>query len=212
MTDYNILEIIKSALELKKNYNFLNPLITQISDDKLCFELKNELIRNNYGNALTLVDNYLFDNFTNIFVYGSSDIKQFEFDFIENLNIKEIKVELETNTLYLNTMTNIKGDRLEYFSHWDNANRFMVVIKKKFAEKIKQDLDRKLNITKKLNIGKLGYYTKFLITDFEEDSEIELMQAMDDEAYSGHRNNTNWEHYNDDLDMDQQDPKFWNQF
>ena len=212
MTDYNILEIIKSALELKKNNIFLNSLIPQISDNKLHFELKNELARNNYGSALTLVDNYLFNNTTNVYSYYSSDIKQFEFDFIENLSIKEIKIKLETKTFNLNTMINEKGDRLDYFSHWDNVNRFMVVIKKKYVEKIKHNLDRKLNITKEINIGKLGYYTKFSITDYEEDSEIERIQAMDEEAYSGHRNTTNWDHYNDDLDMDQQDPEFWNQF
>lgn len=52
---------------------------------------------------------------------------------------------------------------------------------------------------------------KLLLTRIKQD-EAEIKDKFDNNYNDDYNDQTDWSHYNDDLDMDQQSPEFWNQF
>lgn len=95
-------------------------------------------------------------------------IKRFDFESLEGLTIEEIKKELNVPILNLNSVKNLEGEKTDYFRHWDNDNRFAVVIKNDLLEKVKANKDLVLSLEKNIKMANLGYYTNFLIVEYDD--------------------------------------------
>ncbi len=168
-----ILNAIKSIFELNQGYNSLDVLLEKVSDRSFAQKINNEVKRRNYGVVTIMIENYLFENAHNPVAYGLMDIKQFDFDFLENHQVKSIKDFLGISTLNLNTATTLDGNQTDLFRHWDNLDRFAVLIKKELVEEIKINPSVGLNLSKEIVLAKLGYYTKFTIEKYDPSDEPE---------------------------------------
>lgn len=182
MDEVNNLIAIKSIFELNQGYNDLNILIANISDRNFAQKIINEVKRRNFGNITLMIEKYLFDNVQNSVAYDLKDIRQFDFDYIENTNLNHVKTKLGVSELKFNTATTIDGKDTDLYRHWDNLNRFAVVVEKELVQEIKSNSETSLNLSKELVIAKLGYYTKFTIEKYDP-TISKISHSKDDEHY-----------------------------
>ncbi|REG87690.1 HMG-box domain-containing protein [Winogradskyella sediminis] len=164
MDQINNLIALKSMLELNMINSNLNILLAQISNKILARKIINELKRRNYGHIITLIDEHLYQTNQNPLCYHKNDIKQFDFETIENSNIKDLKCVLGISILNFNTAKDISGEDTDFLIHWDNLNRFAVYCRKHLVEIIKEHPEYPLYIEKEIKEAKLGTYTKFTIS------------------------------------------------
>lgn len=167
MDEINNLIAIKSIFELNQGYNNLNVLLSKISDKYLAQRIINEVKRRNFGNITLIIEKYLFDNVQHTVTYDLNDIRQFDFDYIENTELNHIKAKLGLTELNLNKVETAEGNETNYYRHWDNLNRFAIVLEKNLVQEIKTNPEINLNLIKELVVAKLGYYTKFTIEKYD---------------------------------------------
>lgn len=202
-----ILNAIKSLLELGyiASYNKeINLFLKNIEFVDLKTSLINQIRRKNIGKAIDIIDTFLYDNTKKSHLFNEFDIRLFDFNFLEGMNLTQIisKIEVET----LNFSANKDNPGSLNFRHWENNGRFQILIEKSLLEKINTNENMLLYLSKAKNASDKGYYTSFEILDNED-----LYDDGSDENDS-YDNGVDWDLWNDDLDSDQQDPDFWNQF
>ncbi len=181
MKDIHTLIALKSAVELNR-FKSLNFFFSELSDKNLVRKIISEINRRNFGNISTLIDKYLYDKYQNTVFYQEKDIKQFDFEEIENCTIKHIKEVLGVSQLDFNTLKNIEGEETNLFRHWDNLNRFAVISKKELVDEIKKNNKINLNLSKEFVLAKLGYYTKFTIEKYDP-NQTKHSQSNNDDFY-----------------------------
>jgi hypothetical protein len=202
-----ILNAIKSLLELGyvASYNKeINLFLKNIEFVDLKTSLINQIRRKNIGKAIAIIDTFLYDNTTKSHLFHEFDIRLFDFDFLEGMNLTQIISRIEVKTLNFNTIKDNPGSL--NFRHWENNGRFQILIEKSLLEKINTNENMLLYLSKATNASDKGYYTSFEILDNED-----LYDDGSDENDS-YNNGVDWDLWDDDLDSDQQDPDFWNQF
>lgn len=165
MNDYNILIAIKSILELNDDFNLIDDLINNLDDLEFSKKFKQEFILKNYGASLILVENYMFDKFENSFFYNKEDIKFFDFDNLDNLTIERLKNLLDIDNIGFNAITNSRGVKTDNYMYWNNKNRFAIFCDKILLSLLISNKELNINLKKELKIAKLGYYTKFTISN-----------------------------------------------
>lgn len=201
----NTLIALKSIFELNQGISGVDFLLSKITNYSLHLKISQEFSRNNFGNAVTLIDKYLYEQIENPPVFDISDIVSFDFDSIYDETIEFIKTKLEIQELKFNYIKRSDGSNSNLGLHWDNEKRFSVVIDHNLLHSIKKNPEIKLDLFKEIISAKLGYYTKFVI-------EESTNEEFDDSNYEGFEDSTDWPNFNDDLDFDQQNEEFWNQF
>lgn len=154
-----LLKSIQSYIELGKTSN-LGVLTSKIFDLSLAYNVKYQIEQLNFGLVTRKIDDYLFSSSIEIFLYGSDDIKKFDFVSIENKNINFIKNQL--NIEQLNFYKTTFGTK-ENLRHWDNINRFEVLCNKELVTRIKECPELILCVFKSNERGEQGDYTRFKI-------------------------------------------------
>ena len=191
MDELNKLIAIKSIFELGRCYGSITPLLSNITDRNLSQKILNEFRRKNMGNIISIIDQYLYDNFENTLCYKLKDIKQFDFDYLENSNLSHIKKVLNISQLNLNTLKTAEGEKTHLFRHWDNLNRYAIIIEKNLVQEIKNNSNLDLNLTKEVVLAKLGYYTKLTIEKYDPTKSKFLQENI-----NGNYERTTYEDYN----------------
>ena len=169
--DKQYLLSIKSYIELKKtfmnqmDYSSLIFILAKVSDHDFVDKIINEIQMMNYGKVSLMIDNYLYDNHEYSPLFEAYDIKQFDFDYINNVTIDEIKDRIGVERINLYKIKDDAGNTLQYLKHWENDERFSIVIHEQLIYKIKNNPNTNLNVKKELICANLGYYTKFTINE-----------------------------------------------
>lgn len=216
MRDNFFLMAIQSMIELNQGYDGLNDLLKNIKDKSIVKTIIRELKMRNFGNIGSIIDQYLFDSLTGSLLFDPEDIKQFNFDVLENKKLDDIKCSLDLSQLNLNKIIYSNGKVSNIYRHWDNINRFAVIIHKSLVDELKSNTDTSLSLSKELIISKLGYYTKFTIYKFEPTPPDQSSGIVDERPTFGDYNGSYAQDYagysdqliNDALDGD---PDFiWN--
>lgn len=202
----NTLIALKSIFELNQGFSGVDFLLSKITNNSLRLKISQEFSRNNFGNAVTFIDKYLYEQIENPPVFDISDIVSFDFDSIYDETIEFIKTKLKIQELKFNYIKRPDGSNSNLGLHWDNEKRFSVVIDDNLFNSIKENPKIKLDVYKEIIYAKLGYYTKFVI---EESTNEEFDNGN---SYEGFEDSTDWTNFNEDLDFDQQSEEFWNQF
>ena len=153
---------LKSAIESMRG-NSIKSLLSKISDIYLKRKIFNEISRNNYGNVISIIDSYQFEYFQHMKTYEFNDIKQFDFDEIDNCSFNKIKRELDLPEINFYNLKNIEGEDSGYYRYWNNLNRFTVFCRKELFKEIEKNPEYPLFLEQELMEGKLGFYTKFTI-------------------------------------------------
>lgn len=117
-------------------------------------------------------------------------LKKFDFDRLENITINEIKAKLHILSLTLNVAKDKNGFPTNYLRHWNNEERYSIIIEKNLVEKIKDNYEIRLEIEKTIKNTELGYYTFFKIIEYFETEyfDDDLRDVYDDYYY----NTSNW--------------------
>lgn len=188
MNDTNSLIALKSIFELGKGFKGFNPLLANISNHNLSKKILSEFRRKNIGNVISIIDRHLFENVQNSVRYEIKDIKQFDFVYLENSSLIQIKETLELSQLNLNIVKTEKGEETNLLRYWDNLNRYAILIEKDLVEEIKQNKEIRLTLFKEIVLANLGYYTKLTIDKF--DPNKSNSEDKNDENY-------HWQTYDD---------------
>lgn len=203
-------------IELNLGFVGFNDLLANISNKSIVKRIINEFKMRNFGNISSIIDQYLYDSNQEPLIYNIEDIKQFDFDLIEGKNLEEIKNSLELSQLNLNRIIYSNGKESNIYRHWDNINRFAVIIEKRLVNELKTNPDTSLSVSKQLIISNLGYYTKITIYQYEPTHPYECKDVVDERPTFGDYNGSYAQDYagysdqliNDALDGD---PDFiWN--
>ena len=209
-----ILNSIKALLELgrvESNNREINTLLKSLEFKEFASSISTLIIRKNIGSAIEQIDEFLYNNIQKNHQFGMFDIKIFDFDFLQEININQLKTKIGLEKLHLNLIKNSDGTNSDIYRHWENAGRFQVLIPKYLTELIKNDEESLLCLKKEIKISDKGYFSSFLISDYN-DLYDDTEDYDNDDSNDYNYDNTNWDLWNDDLDADHQDPDFWNQF
>lgn len=219
--DKQYLIAIKSYIELKKilmtkmDYSSLIFILSKISDYKLVDRIINEIQMMNFGKVSLIIDDYLYDNQECPRLFEIYDIKQFDFEYINNVTIDEIKDRLGVERINLYKMKDDAGNTLQYLKHWENDKRFSIVIHEQLIYKIKDNPNINLNVKKELICANLGYYTKFTINEECKEVEYDDDEFIDwnDDPYmfGDYRNDTSENPYIDFFgEGEEANDAYWN--
>ena len=168
----NFLMILIEGIEYKGTYSNGNGFISITYINNKIF--KNLLLRIECINKYKLTvkcfsEPYYNKNIDFKRTYFDIDLlKQFTSDEQHGLNISDVKIYLGLEKLHLNFIKNKDGNKTNILRHWENDERFAVILEKKLVEKIKINNDIELSIFSEYKLANLGYYTNFRIEEFEE--------------------------------------------
>jgi len=165
--DKQYLISIKSIFELNTDYSSLTFFLQKLSDRKIANKLINEIMLRNYGKVISEIDDYLHKNDKEPVLYETTDIKAFDFDFINKETIERIKEKIGISSIQLYAVKDRKGNETSLLRHWNNENRFAIIIERDLAKEIKENPKLELDVDKEIIRAKLGYYTKFIIEKYE---------------------------------------------
>lgn len=167
--DKQYLIAIKSIVELKTTSFDLSFLLSKLTDKQFAYKIANETKLMNYGKVISIIDNYLFEKILDPVLFDMSDIKKFDFDIITQETMTVIKEKIGVEKTYLKTVKDKHGSNTSSLRHWDNINRFAIIVNKDLLNSVIQNPQLLLCADKQISLGTLGYYTKFTIkkcTDF----------------------------------------------
>jgi hypothetical protein len=185
--DKQYLISIKSIFELRTGFSSLSYLLDKLSDKQLVNTISNEFKLMNYGKVILAIDNYLFEKFTNTPLFEKTDIKMFDFENISQETIDTIKQKIGLEKLELLIVKDNEGKETSLLRHWDNPNRFEVIIERELFDEIKENTELELNVVKEIILVNLGYYTKFTI-----EKHIEYQDNNDYDYNYNAYNSSNW--------------------
>lgn len=201
MKNNEVLQILKSALEMPGftfTTNFIevvNSISVFVTDKRIL----NEIERKNIGEALLLIDTFLFEKTTFKSFYFLSDLERFDFDLEVSLTIDEIKSNLKVAMLEFRTVKDILGNITSYCQHCESHRRINVRIERKLMEKLKADRTILLILEKESIKANLGYYYKFTIKEYTEPKNYNDDFDQDDNGYhSSYEKYGGYNGYDDD--------------
>lgn len=201
MKNNEVLQILKSALEMPGftfTTNFIevvNSISVFVTDKRIL----NEIERKNIGEALLLIDTFLFEKTTFKPFYFLSDLERYDFDLEVSLTIDEIKSILKVAMLEFRTVKDILGNITSYCQHWESHRRINVRIERKLMEKLKADRTILLILKKESIKANLGYYYKFTIKEYTEPKNYNDDFDPDDNGYhSSYEKYGGYNGYDDD--------------
>lgn len=201
MKNNEALQILKSALEMP-GFTFtanFNEIVNSMSIFVIDKRILNEIERNNLGEALILIDNYLFDKTAFKKFYFLSALERFDFDEEVGLTIDEIKNILKVGLLEFQTVKDLLGNITSYCQHWENQRRINVRIERTLMEKLKADRTILLVLKKESIKANLGYYFKFTIKEYTEPKNYNDDFDPDDNGYhSSYEKYGGYNGYDDD--------------
>lgn len=166
--DKQYLISIKSIFELKNDFSNVNYFLSKLSDKQLANRINSEIKLMNYGKVISKIDNYLFDKKTQSVLFEMIDIKVFDFDSIKKETIEKIKEKIGIEKFDFYPAQDENGNETTLLRHWDNLNRFAIVIKRELSNKINENPKLILNVKKEIVLANLGYYTRFTIERHED--------------------------------------------
>lgn len=183
MNNREVLQVIKTAIEIQGfsyNRNFMAIFLSLkefITDSKIISEIE----RNNLGEALLLIDKYLFEKSKFKPYYFLSDLEQFDFEEATALTIDNIKEILKIELLQFHSVNDLAGNVTSYCQHWENQRRLNVRIEIDLMNKIKTDRSVLLTLKKQTIIANLGYYHKFTIKEYTKPKMSNIGMESDDD-------------------------------
>jgi RNA-directed DNA polymerase len=89
-----------------------------------------------------------------------------KFNFHTGLSISELKYELNTPVLNLNTLINSDGSQTNFMRHWDAKRRIAVIINKDLINKIKENSLLLLKAEESIKKGDKGKYLMIHLKEF----------------------------------------------
>lgn len=184
--DIQYLISIKSIFELNKDYSSLAFFIQKLSDRQIAYKISNEIRLRNYGRVIFEIDNYLYENNKRPALYELTDIKIFDFNNIWKETIECIKKIIGVEIIILYAVKDEEGNDTSLLRHWDNENRFAIIIDRNLFKKIKENPDLKLDVNKEIILANLGYYTKLTVEKHEENQEYYEYDYSYDEYYDSY--------------------------
>lgn len=186
--DKQYLISIKSIFELNKDYSSLPFFLQKLSDKQISNKIINEIKIRNYGRIISEIDKYLYEKKVEFVLYEITDIKIFNFDYISKEKIEKIKEKIGVTNIQLYTAKNKEGNDTSLLRHWDNENRFAIIIERELSKEIKENPELELNVKKEIILANLGYYTKLTIEKHEE-----YQESYDyDYNYNDYYDSSNW--------------------
>ncbi|WP_179318842.1 hypothetical protein [Winogradskyella helgolandensis] len=190
---------INSAIELERTYP-LSHLIHKIPNNDLKSKLLKERLFFNYGNIINIINKYLYERVNAEEYYTDEDVKDFQFENIENTTIDIIKKEIGISKFHFKTDEFRNNAN---FRHWDNLNRVAVICNKELVQKIKLNPKLLLFLEVEKKYGKLGRYTRLTIYT-QEEAERYYDDRVTDRSQLGEYNNWHSDAYEND------DSNLWN--
>lgn len=166
--DKQYLISIKSIFELNKDYSSLTFFLQKLSDRQIANKISTEIRLRNYGRVISEIDNYLYKNIKEPALFEITDIKVFDFDYISKETIESIKAKIGVNNIQLYVSKDKEGNDTSLLRHWDNENRFAIIIERDLSKEIKENLELELDVNKEIILANLGYYTKLTIEKYQE--------------------------------------------
>lgn len=200
MKNNEALQILKSALEMP-GFTFtanFDEIVNSVGDFVIDKRILNEIERNNIGEALLLIDNFLFKNTIFKPYYFLSDLERFDFDEEVSLTIDEIKNILKIAMLEFRTVNDISGNITSYCQHWENQRRINIRIDRTLMQKIKADRTILLVLKKESIKANLGYYFKFTIKEYTEPRNYNDDFEPNDGYHSNYEKYGGYNGYDDD--------------
>lgn len=186
--DIQYLISIKSIFELNNDYSSLAFFLKKLSDRQIANKISNEIRVRNYGRVISEIDNYLYENNKKPALYETTDIKVFDFDYISKEKIEGIKKKIGVENIQLYATKDKEGNDTSLLRHWDNENRFAIIIDRNLSKEIKENPELELDVSKEIILANLGYYTKLTIEKYEE-----YQESYDyDYDYDDYYDNSNW--------------------
>lgn len=170
MNKNEALYIIKSAVETQDNISPVNfkriisTLREFIGDEKILQAVD----QRNWGETLTLIDNFLFTQTKFKPYYFLSDLENLDIDEEIVLTIDEIKEKLKISLLQFCTVKDLSGNVTTYCQHWENHRRICVAIERELMERLKMDRSILLSVYKKIIKARLGYYYRITLKEYFE--------------------------------------------
>ncbi len=185
MKNIEALQILKSGLEIP-SFIFtanLNEIVNSLKDFVIDKRIINEIERNNLGDALILIDTYLFNKTVFKKFYFLSDLEHFDFEEKIGLTIDEIKNIIKVDWLKLYAVMDREGNITSYCQHWENQRRINVRIEIDLMKKLKLDRTILLALEKESKKANLGYYYMFKIKEYKEPTNYNEDFEPDDNGY-----------------------------